>query len=117
MAADNSVNDKSCLGECSTSARASTGSRAVAILCGNRYAANFGTGVGRDRDSIVLSIRKYGTDRFLCVGERFLLVVTFSDNFRKSRNKHSKAATLLRLKNDREAVILCHYVLLLSRRL
>src|SRR5207237_10705727 len=85
-----------------------SGSRAVAVLCGTRDSANFGTGVGRDRDSIVLSIRKYGTDRFLCVGERFRLVVTFGDNLRKSRNKHSKAATLLRLKNDRAAVILCH---------
>jgi len=56
--------------------------------------------VGGDEKTVIASIFEHGPDRFLGVGKRFLLGVTFGDHFRQGRDKHGEAPALLRFEND-----------------
>src|SRR5680860_321928 len=77
------------------------------ILSGHRYPPNFRIGVGRDTQAVFLSIREDSTNGLLGVREGLFLAVTLSDDFRKRRNEHGKAAALLWLEDDRKAVVHC----------
>src|ERR1043166_9611313 len=86
------------------------GSFPPAILRGDGYAADFGISIGRNGHSLIRSVCKNGADGFLRVGDGFLLGIPFGDDFRKCWDKDGKAATFLWLQDDREAVMLRHYV-------
>jgi hypothetical protein len=86
------------------------GSRAAAMLGGDGHASNFRMGVRGDRKSVTAPKLQDGANRFLRVGESLLFRVALGDDLGKGRDEHCEAATLLRFKNDREAIVLCHEV-------
>ena len=100
MAADDAINHEAVPRQRADDPVAADGRQAPAILGGYGYAADFGMRVGRNGHALVAPIGENGADRFLGIGERFLLAFAFGDNFRERRDQHCKAAAFLRLQYD-----------------
>jgi hypothetical protein len=81
------------------------GNRAAAMLGGDGHAPYFGMGVSRYGKTMSATKRQDRADRFLRVGQRLLFRAALGHDFGKRRNEDGKAATFLRFKDDRKAVV------------
>jgi len=81
-----------------------SGSRSPPILSDHRYSPKFRVDVGGHSKAVFLTIFEHSSNDPLGFGEGFLLALTLGNKLGKRRNKHGKAAALLRLEDNRRAV-------------